>query len=70
MAKITKGPSIMLKGTEVSIFGIWSAHGGRRYCPNPKILSDARRQGLTPIPYVDDEAKVIDARASQLEVRQ
>jgi len=56
IVKITKSPSIMLKGMEGSILGIWSAHGGGRlYCPNPKILSDARRQGLTPIAYVDDE---------------
>jgi phosphoribosylformylglycinamidine synthase len=46
----------MLKGMEGSILGIWSAHGGGRlYCPNPVILSDARRQGLMPIAYVDDE---------------
>jgi len=58
MVKITKSPSIMLKGMEGSILGIWSAHGGGRlYCKNPKILSDAREQGLTPIAYVDDEGK-------------
>ncbi|MFC2068472.1 phosphoribosylformylglycinamidine synthase [Chloroflexota bacterium] len=56
MVKITKSPSIMLKGMEGSVLGIWSAHGGGRlYCTNPKIISDARRQGLTPISYVDDE---------------
>ncbi|MFC1933892.1 phosphoribosylformylglycinamidine synthase [Chloroflexota bacterium] len=58
IVKITKSPSIMLKGMEGSILGIWSAHGGGRlYCRNPKILSDARRQGLTPVAYVDDEGK-------------
>ncbi|MFC2122401.1 phosphoribosylformylglycinamidine synthase [Bacteroidota bacterium] len=56
MVKITKSPSIMLKGMEGSIFGVWSAHGGGRlHFPNPDILSDARQQGLTPIAYVDDE---------------
>jgi phosphoribosylformylglycinamidine synthase len=56
MVKITKSPSIMLKGMEGSILGIWSAHGGGRlYCPNPEILADARRRGLTPIAYVDDK---------------
>ncbi|MFC1963576.1 phosphoribosylformylglycinamidine synthase, partial [Chloroflexota bacterium] len=56
MVKITKSPSIMLKGMEGSILGIWSAHGGGRlYCTNSQIISDARRQGLTPIAYVDDE---------------
>jgi len=58
MVKITKSPSIMLKGMEDSILGIWSAHGGGRlYCKNPEILSEARKQGLTPIAYVDDEGK-------------
>ncbi|MFC1981029.1 phosphoribosylformylglycinamidine synthase, partial [Chloroflexota bacterium] len=56
MVKVSESPSIMLKGMEGSILGIWSAHGGGRlYCPNPEILSDARRQCLTPIAYVDDE---------------
>jgi phosphoribosylformylglycinamidine synthase len=46
----------MLQGMEGSTLGIWSAHGGGRvYCPSPKILSEARSQGLTPIAYVDDE---------------
>jgi len=56
MVRISESPSIMLKGMAGSTLGIWSAHGGGRlYCPNPKILSAARRQGLTPIAYVDDE---------------
>ncbi len=56
MVRISKSPSIMLKGMEGSILGIWSAHGGGRlYCPSPEILSEARRQNLTPIAYVDDE---------------
>jgi phosphoribosylformylglycinamidine synthase len=54
--KILKSPSIMLKGMEGSILGIWSAHGGGRlYCPNPQILFKASEMGLTPIVYVDDE---------------
>ncbi|MFC1907970.1 phosphoribosylformylglycinamidine synthase [Chloroflexota bacterium] len=58
MVKIIKSPSIMLKGMEDSILGIWSAHGGGRlYCKNSKILSEARRQSLTPVAYVDDEGK-------------
>jgi phosphoribosylformylglycinamidine synthase len=56
MVIISESPSIMLKGMEGSILGIWSAHGGGQlYCPNPKILFDAQQQGLTPIAYVDDE---------------
>ncbi|MFC1954752.1 phosphoribosylformylglycinamidine synthase [Chloroflexota bacterium] len=54
--KITKSPSIMLKGMEGSILGVWSAHGGGRlYCSNPEILSDAQQRGLAPIAFIDDE---------------
>jgi len=56
LVKISESPSIMLKGMEGSILGIWTAHGGgRMYCPNPEILSKTRQQGLTPVAYVDDE---------------
>ncbi len=56
MVKISESPSIMLKGMADSVLGVWTAHGGGRlYCPNPKILSEARKQGLTPVAYVDDE---------------
>lgn len=56
MVRIYESPSIMLKGMEGSILGIWSAHGGGRlYCPNPDILTDARKRGLTPVAYADNE---------------
>jgi phosphoribosylformylglycinamidine synthase len=56
MVKISASPSIMLKGMEGSVLGIWSAHGGGRlYSPNPDILAEARKQNLTPIAYVDDD---------------
>ncbi|MBM3182571.1 MAG: phosphoribosylformylglycinamidine synthase [Chloroflexi bacterium] len=58
VVKISESPSIMLKGMGGSILGIWSAHGGGRlYCPNEKVLHDARQQSLTPIAYVDDKGK-------------
>jgi phosphoribosylformylglycinamidine synthase len=58
MVRISESPSIMLKGMGGSILGIWSAHGGGRlYCPNDKILYDARQQNLTPISYVDDRGR-------------
>ncbi|MFC1902566.1 phosphoribosylformylglycinamidine synthase [Chloroflexota bacterium] len=58
MVKITESPSIMLKGIEGSILGIWSAHGGGRlYFKNHEIISNAVHQGLTPVVYVDDEGK-------------
>jgi phosphoribosylformylglycinamidine synthase len=56
MVRITESPAIMLKGMAGSVLGIWSAHGGGRlYCPNTEILTEARKQSLTPIAYVDDD---------------
>ncbi|MBM3174449.1 MAG: phosphoribosylformylglycinamidine synthase [Chloroflexi bacterium] len=56
--RISESPSIMLKDMGGSILGIWSAHGGGRlFCPNEKILHNARQQHLTPIAYVDDKGK-------------
>ncbi|MBN2238459.1 MAG: phosphoribosylformylglycinamidine synthase [Dehalococcoidales bacterium] len=56
MVRITESPAIMLKGMEESVLGIWSAHGGGKlFCPDPEILTQAREQGLTPVAYVDDE---------------
>ena len=54
--KISKSPSIMLKGMEDSILGIWVAHGeGHLYCPDPKILAEISEKGLAPIQFVDDK---------------
>ncbi|HUV52642.1 MAG TPA: phosphoribosylformylglycinamidine synthase, partial [Dehalococcoidia bacterium] len=56
--RISESPSIMLKGMEGSILGIWTAHGeGRLHCPDPEILFKARQKGLTPVAYVDDSGK-------------
>ncbi len=56
MVRISESPSIMLKGMEGSILGVWTDHGeGCLHCPNPGILLDAQQRGLTPIAYVDNE---------------
>lgn len=53
--KISKSPSIMLKGMEDSVLGIWVAHReGYLYCPDPQILSEISDAGLAPILFVDD----------------
>jgi len=53
--KILPSPSIMLKGMEGSVFGIWVAHGeGRAYFPDKKILDRIKEGGLAPVRYVDD----------------
>jgi len=54
--KILKSPSIMLKGMEDSILGIWVAHReGHLYCPDFKILSEISAKGLAPVVYVNDK---------------
>ncbi|UCH45205.1 MAG: phosphoribosylformylglycinamidine synthase subunit PurQ, partial [Nitrospiraceae bacterium] len=53
--RILPGPSIMLKGMEDSVLGIWVAHGeGRAYFPEGKILKKVEEHNLAQIRYVDD----------------
>ncbi|KPK01680.1 MAG: phosphoribosylformylglycinamidine synthase, partial [Nitrospira bacterium SG8_35_4] len=53
--KILQSPSIMLKGMEDSVLGIWVAHGeGRMHFPDNKILDRVEEDNLAPIRYVDD----------------
>jgi phosphoribosylformylglycinamidine synthase len=57
--KILPSPSIMLKGMEGSVLGIWVAHGeGRAYFPDEKILKKIDENGLAPIRYVDDNNEI------------
>ncbi|GBD97250.1 MAG TPA: phosphoribosylformylglycinamidine synthase [Nitrospirae bacterium] len=57
--KILPGPSIMLKGMEGSVLGIWIAHGeGRAYFPDEKILGKIEEGDLAQIRYVDDNNEV------------
>lgn len=54
--KILPSPSIMLKGMEGSVLGIWVAHGeGRAYFPDSEILKEVLDRHLAPIRYVDDD---------------
>jgi phosphoribosylformylglycinamidine synthase len=56
--KISKSPSIMLKGMEGSELGVWVAHGeGKFHAPDPAVLDDMIAKGLVPLRYVDDEGK-------------
>jgi phosphoribosylformylglycinamidine synthase len=60
--KIFPSPSIMFKGMEGSIFGIWVAHGeGRAHFPHKDILKKVEREGLVPVRYVDDKGKVTNS---------
>jgi|Deesub1362A_J573_1020465.scaffolds.fasta_scaffold01267_4 phosphoribosylformylglycinamidine synthase len=59
--KILPSPSIMLKGMEGSVLGIWVAHGeGRAYFPDSDILEDVEEKGLAPVRYVDDDNEVTE----------
>lgn len=60
--KILKSPSIMLKGMEGSVIGVWVAHGeGRFYCPSDELLQEILKSDLTPIRFVDDNGEITEA---------
>ena len=59
MVKILPSPSILLKGTEGSILGIWVAHGeGMAYFPHDGIRKDIIERSLAPVRYVNDEGDI------------
>jgi phosphoribosylformylglycinamidine synthase len=56
--RILKSPSIMLRGMEDSVLGIWVAHGeGLAYFPDENMFTECEH-GLAPVRYVDDESKI------------
>ncbi|MEW6418742.1 MAG: phosphoribosylformylglycinamidine synthase [Nitrospirota bacterium] len=56
--QILPSSSIMLKGMEGSILGIWVAHGeGRLYFPEKDLLQEVIEKNLAPIRFVDDNGK-------------
>jgi len=56
IVKILESPSIMLKGMEGSILGVWVAHReGHLYFPDERIKNDVINLNLAPIIYVDDK---------------
>jgi phosphoribosylformylglycinamidine synthase len=57
--KILQSPSIMLKGMEGSVLGIWVAHGeGRAHFPDQAILERITKDNLAPVRYVNDDNEV------------
>jgi len=57
--KILRSPSILLRGMEESILGIWVAHGeGMAYFPHNGIKKDIIEKGLAPVRYVNDEGNI------------
>jgi phosphoribosylformylglycinamidine synthase len=54
--RIFESPSILLKGMENSVLGIWVAHGeGLAYFPDSTIKDRVLREGLAPARYADDD---------------
>jgi phosphoribosylformylglycinamidine synthase len=59
--KILRSPSLMLKGMENAVLGIWVAHGeGMAYFPDTTMFNECEF-GLAPIRYVDDESCITQA---------
>ncbi len=57
--KILPSPSIMLRGMEDSVLGVWVAHGeGRVHFPDEKLKDEVLSRGLAPLRYVDDRGEV------------
>jgi phosphoribosylformylglycinamidine synthase len=55
---ILPSPSIMLKGMEGSILGVWVAHGeGRVYFPDNNIKEEIIGKGLAPVRFVHDNGE-------------
>lgn len=56
--KFEKGPAIMLKGMEGSIFGVWVAHGeGKFTFKNEKVLKELSDKNMLVLKYVDDNGE-------------
>jgi phosphoribosylformylglycinamidine synthase len=59
--KILRSPSIMLRGMEESVLGIWVAHGeGLAYFPEDNIRKKVIEEHLAPVRYVDDKGAVTE----------
>jgi phosphoribosylformylglycinamidine synthase len=52
--KVLPGPSILLRGMEDSILGVWLAHGeGRFICTDDSLVREIRERRLAPLRFVD-----------------
>jgi len=57
--KILPSSSLLLRGMEGSILGIWVAHGeGMAYFPHDAVKKDIIKKGLAPVRYVNDEGNI------------
>jgi phosphoribosylformylglycinamidine synthase len=59
--RVLESPSIMLRGMEGSVLGIWVAHGeGKAYFPESAMFKQAE-SGLAPVRYVDDNGGITES---------
>jgi len=57
--RLMEGPSVMLRGMEGSVLGVWVAHGeGRLFFPDDSIRQKVLAEGLAPARYVDDSGDI------------
>ncbi|KAI3935911.1 hypothetical protein MKW92_030200 [Papaver armeniacum] len=58
---IGDSPSIMFKGMEGSMLGVWAAHGeGRAYFPDTGIQDHILNSNLAPLRYCDDSGGITE----------
>ncbi len=58
---ILSSPSIMLKGMEGAVLGVWVAHGeGKSYFPDNEIQKEVLEKDLAPIRFVDDKGEITE----------
>jgi len=56
--KVLESPSILLRGMEDAVLGVWVAHGeGRAHFPDPSLEEEVVARGLAPVRYVDDQGE-------------
>jgi phosphoribosylformylglycinamidine synthase len=59
--RVLQSPSIMLKGMEGSILGVWVAHGeGRVYFPDNAMHKEVLKKDLAPLRFVDDSGNITE----------
>jgi phosphoribosylformylglycinamidine synthase len=60
--RIMESPSIMLRGMEDSVLGVWVAHGeGHAYFPDESIRQRVLAERLAPARYADDDGNITEA---------
>ena len=59
--RVDASPSVLLKGMEGAVLGVWVAHGeGQAHFPDPDVKQTVLDQNLAPLRYADDSGKPTD----------